>query len=219
MPDHYYTASPASEHAPLEFDTVYRGHALRFETDRGVFSRLELDRGTEILLAALPEGLRGRVLDMGCGYGALGVSLAKASPACSLTMADINERAVSLADRNAARNGVAAETLQSDGFAVLNGRQFDCVVTNPPIRAGKSVIYRMFADAAAALAGGGTLWLVIRKQQGAPSALRYLQTQFAEVTVVTRDAGYWVLRCAAPLPPGAAPVPPEETETEWESGD
>ena len=206
MPDHYFTPSPASGHEPVWLDTNYRGVALRFETDRGVFSRLELDRGTEILLNALPREIRGNVLDMGCGYGALGVSLARANPGCTLTMADINERAVSLAVENAKRNGVAAETLASDGFSALAGRRFDLIVSNPPIRAGKKVIYRMFADSAGALNENGALMIVIRKQQGAPSARAYLETLFSAVTMPFREAGYWVLRCERPLPgPGANP--------------
>ncbi len=200
MTDHYFTPAPQSEHKPAQFETSYRGHTLLFETDSGVFSCLALDRGTAILLDALPAKLAGAVLDMGCGYGALGVSLAAANPAVRLTMADINSRAVALAAANAARNWVAAETLVSDGYAALAGRTFDLIAVNPPIRAGKSVIYRMFADGALALAPGGAMVLVIRKQQGAPSAKTYLETLFARVAVVARDAGYWVIRCEAPLP-------------------
>ena len=198
MPDHYYTALPQSVHKPARFEVPYRGHTLLFETDSGVFSRLEMDRGTEILLHSLPQQLSGTVLDMGCGYGALGVTLAKANPGCKLTMADINERAVTLAALNAHENGVTAETLVSDGFSALGGRRFDWIVTNPPIRAGKKVIYRMFADSANALAPDGQVILVIRKQQGAPSAEAYLQTLFAQVERMDRASGYWILRCASP---------------------
>lgn len=199
MADHYFTASPQSGHKPASFETSYRGHTLLFETDSGVFSRLELDRGTEVLLNALPETVTGRVLDMGCGYGALGVSVAKANHGCTLTMADINERAVSLAAENAKRNGVEAETLQSDGFVKLAGRTFDLIATNPPIRAGKQVIYRLFADGAKALAEGGAMILVIRKQQGAPSAKTYLETLFGQVRIIERSGGFWVLWCETPL--------------------
>lgn len=199
MADHYFTASPQSEHKPVNFETSYRGHTLLFETDSGVFSRLELDRGTEVLLNALPASIEGRVLDMGCGYGALGVSLAKANPGCKLTMADINERAVSLAAENAKRNGVASETLQSDGFTGLAGQTFDLIATNPPIRAGKQVIYRIFADGAKAISENGAMVIVIRKQQGAPSAKAYLETLFRRVEIIDRSGGFWVLWCDAPI--------------------
>lgn len=199
MADHYYTPAPQSEHKPARFSAQYRGHTLLFETDSGVFSRLAMDRGTAVLLDALPDSLAGDALDMGCGYGALGLSLLSANPALRLTMADVNARAVALAAGNAALNALHAETLESDGFSALTGRRFALIVTNPPIRAGKALIYRLFANGATALAPGGVMYLVIRKQQGAPSAKAYLETLFAHVAVTARDAGYWVLRCDTPL--------------------
>ena len=198
MPDHYYTAQPQSEHRPATVETEYRGCRLTFETDSGVFSRLELDRGTEELLNVLPPDMAGRVLDLGCGYGVIGLSIGKRWPACEVTMTDVNERAVGLARKNAERNGVRAEALVSDGYAALGGRTFDAIVQNPPIRAGKAVIYQMFADGAAALRPGGALYLVIRKQQGAPSAAAYLHTLFARVDTLAKKGGYWMLRCEEP---------------------
>ncbi|MEG2186334.1 MAG: class I SAM-dependent methyltransferase [Clostridia bacterium] len=199
MPDHYYTAQPQSEHKPVSFDYEYRGQVLHFTTDSGVFSRTEIDRGTEVLLKALPQNLCGNVLDMGCGYGAIGVAIAKVWHECRVTMADINQRACELARENAAKNSVHAHVLESDGYARVMDRRFDVILQNPPIRAGKAVIYQMFADAAVCLAMGGSLWLVIRKQQGAPSAVSYLQTLFESVQAVEKKSGYWVLRCENPL--------------------
>ena len=107
-------------------------------------------------------------------------------------------RAAALAGRNLRMNGLANfEAVCGDGFSAVAGT-FDWILTNPPIRAGKAVIYRMFADGAASLLPGGRLWLVIRKQQGAPSAMNYLATLFDEVAVVEKKSGYWVLRCTAP---------------------
>ena len=197
--DHYYTAEPSSAHHPGEVRFCYGGREMVFATDSGVFSRRELDRGTEVLLAALPEAIDGPVLDMGCGYGAIGVAVGARWPELSVIMADVNRRACDLARENARRNGVDAEVLESDGYAALAGRRFATILQNPPIRAGKTVIYRMFADGAKSLLPGGQLFLVIRKQQGAPSAMSYLATLFAEVAAVEKKSGYWVLRCAAPL--------------------
>ena len=92
MNDHYFTPSPQSEHQPGRFETEFRGQQLTFDTDSGVFSRSGLDKGTEILLNALPEGMAGQVLDMGCGYGALGVSLAKGNPGLHLTMRSLGKQ-------------------------------------------------------------------------------------------------------------------------------
>ncbi len=193
MPDHYFTASPESAHKPFECQTEYRGQALTFETDAGVFSKDGLDKGTALLLDALPD-LKGDVLDMGCGWGAVGISVAKANPEARVTMADINSRAAELSRKNAKRNGVAARVLESDGFAALGDEQFDCILTNPPIRAGKQVIYDLFAKSAGHLHPGGSLYLVIRKQQGAPSALAFLNTIFPKVQVVEKGGGFWVIR-------------------------
>ncbi len=195
MADHYFTQTPESEHKPRTVDTLYRGHSLTFHTDSGVFSRTEIDKGSAVLLHMLPQTITGDVLDMGCGYGAIGVSLQKANPGTTLTMVDINDRAVALAQTNAKENGVSATVLQGDGFAAVKDQSFDLIVTNPPIRAGKQVIYRMFADAAKALRAGGQFILVIRKQQGAPSALNYLKTLFATVETVAKKGGFWVIRC------------------------
>ena len=193
--DHYYTAAPQSAHKPGEVCCTYRGHALRFATDSGVFSRTELDRGTEVLLDALPEDVAGDVLDMGCGYGVIGVAVGRQWPETRITMADINERACGLSRENARANGVEATVLQSDGYEKVLAERFDLILQNPPIRAGKAVIYQMFADASRCLRPGGELWLVIRKQQGAPSAMNYLRTLFENVEAVEKKSGFWVLRC------------------------
>ncbi len=198
MPDHYYTAQPSSAHKPAEVRFAYRGYALCFATDSGVFSRTELDRGTEILLNALPDRVQGDVLDMGCGYGAIGVAVGKHWRDARVTMADLNQRACALARENAAQNGVEATVVESDGYAALAGSRYDLILQNPPIRAGKAVIYRMFADGARSLKKGGEMWLVIRKQQGAPSAITYLRTLFGTVDTVEKKSGYWVLRCRQP---------------------
>ena len=199
MTDHYYSANPQSPHKPGQVETEYRGQRLTFGTDSGVFSRTELDRGTEILLDALPEAMTGSLLDLGCGWGVIGVTLGKVHPGLEITMADINQRACDLSVENAEKNGVAARVIVSDGYEQLEGLSFDYIVQNPPIRAGKSVIYGMFARGAEALREGGSLWLVIRKQQGAPSAQNYLLTLFGSVEIVNKEAGYWIFCCRNPL--------------------
>ena len=194
MPDYYYTASPQSAHENRHFRTVFLGRTLEFETDAGVFSKQHIDPGSELLCRSLPQTLCGDVLDMGCGWGAMTVRTLAAHPDVRMTMADINERALALAVRNVERNGMQAQALLSDGFAQVVG-EFDAVITNPPIRAGKAVIYRMIEEAKAHLRAGGALYLVIRKQQGAPSTLKFLKELYGDAEVVERDGGYWIIRC------------------------
>ena len=192
MPDHYYTEMPTSAHDERRIALRALGNDLTFITDAGVFSRDGLDRGTEVLLDALPT-LSGRVLDLGCGWGAVGVALGRRWPGLDIVMTDINSRAVELARRNLTENGVKATVVQGDGFAAVEGR-FDAIVTNPPIRAGKAVIYGLFAQARDHLKPDGALYVVIRKQQGAPSALKYLKEIYARAETVGRGSGFHVLR-------------------------
>ena len=198
MNDQYYTADPQSESKPVPCAFPYRGYGLNFMTDAGVFSKGELDVGSRLLLDALPA-LTGDVLDLGCGWGAIGVAIAKANRGARVVMADVNRRALGLAQENCVRNGVTAEVIESDGMSAVMGRRFAAVVTNPPIRAGKQVIYKMFADAAVSLKDGGALYLVIRKQQGAESCVKYLRTLFGSVEKLDKSGGFWVLKASEPV--------------------
>ena len=199
MNDHYYTREPRSESRPAECTFTYRGNSLVFQTDAGVFSRGEVDTGTGLLLGALPEQMNGEILDLGCGWGVIGISVAKAWPETRVTLADVNLRALELSRENAKRNRADVICAESDGFSAFAGKTFDAVITNPPIRAGKQVIYTMFSDAADHLAPEGALYLVIRKQQGAESCIRYLRSVFADVEKLDRSGGFWVLRASGKI--------------------
>lgn len=196
MNDHYYTREPASESRPAECAFTYRGIGMTFVTDAGVFSRGEVDNGTRALLEALPEEMAGEILDLGCGWGVIGISVARKWPEARVTMADVNLRALELARKNAEKNRAGVTCAESDGMEAFMGKAFDAVITNPPIRAGKQVIYKMFADAAECLKPGGALYLVIRKQQGAESCLKYLQTLYPRVEKLDRSGGFWVLKAS-----------------------
>jgi len=193
MSDHYYTAQPQSQSRPKPADYEYKGHPLYFTTDAGVFSRGEMDGGTDLLLKYLPP-LSGRVLDLGCGWGAIGISVKKANPDVDMILTDVNQRAVSLSRENAEKNHVQVRLACGDGFEAIPGMRFQFILTNPPIRAGKQTIYRLFEESLAHLAPGGSLVLVIRRQQGAESAIKYLQTLYAAVSVLKKSGGFWVIK-------------------------
>lgn len=192
MTDHYYSKNPEVAHDERSVIFEVLDQKIQCTTDAGVFSRDGLDMGTRVLIEALPP-LHGRVLDLGCGWGAVGCALGRAYPEIDLVLTDINERAVELARRNLADNRVSgALTVQGDGFQSIDGK-FDFIVFNPPIRTGKQVFYPLLQQAKEYLTDVGALYIVIRKQQGAESAEKYLQTLYPTVRRVAREKGYWVL--------------------------
>jgi len=195
LSDHYYTHRPGAAHDETSFDTTLRGMGFRFVTDAGVFSRDRVDFGSLLLIEAMRVGPADVVLDLGCGYGPIGAVAARLAPQGYIYMVDVNERAVELARRNLALNGIRnAEVRVSDGLVAVPGIVFDTILTNPPIRAGKQTVYRLLDEAYAALRPGGALWVVVQNKQGAPSMKRKLQELFGNVTDVARKAGYHVFR-------------------------
>jgi len=191
--EHYYTQKPQSSHNIKNITFLINGIKLEFYTDAGVFSKTKVDYGSEILIQSLPE-LSGRVLDLGCGYGAIGISLAKLNTKAQIAMADINERAVELAVRNIERNQIKnAYAFVSNGFKNIHD-QFNAIVCNPPIRAGKKVIYTLFEQSKDFLVPGGCLFIVIQKRQGAKSALEKLISIFGNCEVINKKGGYWILK-------------------------
>jgi len=195
MGSHYFDRKPEAAREPREIEARIRGVSLRLVTDSGVFSKSGVDYGTRLLIESLELPETGEFLDVGCGYGPIGLFAARLRPRLNVTMIDINERAVELANLNAARNGLRnAHVLQSDLFERIKGRTFSVIASNPPIRAGKRVVYRLFEEARELLPDGGGLWIVIRKQQGAPSALEKLRSLYRDVSEMAKSKGYRVYR-------------------------
>ncbi|MFC4778090.1 class I SAM-dependent methyltransferase [Paenibacillus sp. GCM10023252] len=195
MTDHYYAQSPGVKHDRHKLQVNIRGIDFTFMTDAGVFSKSGIDYGSRVLLDALELNGNERILDVGCGYGPIGLTAAKLAPQGHVTMVDINERAVALSRENAVRNGVShVEVLQSDALAAVADRRYDVILTNPPIRAGKAVVHRIFEESWSCLNPGGSLWVVIQKKQGAASAEDKLESLFEEVSEVTKDKGYRIYR-------------------------
>ncbi|WP_312117403.1 class I SAM-dependent methyltransferase [Brevibacillus reuszeri] len=195
MADHYYTNRPGAAHDEQQFSFVLREKELRFWTDAGVFSRDRIDFGSVLLIENMDIPSRARVLDVGCGYGPIGLTVAGLADQGQVTMIDVNERAVDLARRNAELNNVKnVEILVSDVYSSVQGKQFDIILTNPPIRAGKEIVHRIFTEGYELLAEGGEMWVVIQKKQGAPSALKKLEETYQEVIEVDRRKGYHIFR-------------------------
>lgn len=196
MADHYYSEKPQSESAPRTWHYQLRGKDYTFVSDIGVFSKKEVDFGTRLLVEAFQEpDIPGDLLDLGCGYGPIGISLADSYSNRHVYMVDINERAVMLAEQNAKRNHVSnIEVRQSDGLSQVGHHSFAAIVTNPPIRAGKKIVYQMYEDSFNALLKNGELWVVIQKKQGAPSTKEKLISLFGDVDVVAKSKGYFIFK-------------------------
>lgn len=196
MTNHYYSEKPELAHDFVEWDFELKGNRFHFVTDSGVFSRGTVDYGSRVLVAAfdetdLPEGA---ILDVGCGYGPIGLSLQKATGRL-VEMIDINQRAVDLAQRNATRNQITQVNIhQSNIYQDLQEAPYAAIVSNPPIRAGKNVVHEILTGAFEHLLVGGTLTIVIQKKQGAPSAKKKMTEVFGNCETVIKDKGYYILR-------------------------
>ncbi|HOM02974.1 MAG TPA: class I SAM-dependent methyltransferase [Acetivibrio sp.] len=191
--NHYYTQNPDAPHDISTIIYTVEDLTLKLNTDSGVFSKRRVDFGSDLLIRSIPP-VSGNILDIGCGYGVIGISLALLNPSSSVTMIDINERAVDLAMQNIRLNGVKnANVLVSDGFSNVSGK-FDAIVSNPPIRTGKKVIYPIFENSINFLNPGGSIYLVIQKKQGASSAINFLNTVYGNCEVINKKAGYWIIK-------------------------
>lgn len=194
---HYYSKQPNTRHHKQVHSASLRGEKLQFMTDSGVFSKTGVDYGSRVLIEAMELQTTDDVLDVGCGYGPIGLSAARLVTAGHVTMLDINERAIALAQHNAELNQINNVTImQSDLYVGLaqTDKKFDVILTNPPIRAGKQTVHRIFEEGKDWLKAGGTMWVVIQKKQGAPSAREKLEQLFDEVYEVTKDKGYRIFR-------------------------
>ena len=188
----YYAENPDAAHDIHELRVELLGEKMTFLTDAGVFSKKMVDFGSQLLLKCLEVDEGETVLDVGCGYGPLGLSLAKAY-GVQATMVDINNRALDLARQNAERNKVEATIFQSNIYEQVEGT-FDHVISNPPIRAGKQVVHEIIEKSKDFLEIGGDLTIVIQKKQGAPSAKSKMEDVFGNCEIVKKDKGYYILR-------------------------
>lgn len=183
----------ASHERDVSFDID--GKHITLTTDNGVFSKNKIDEGSFAFLKVIvPLRLSGNILDLGCGYGTIGLTVALTSVSARVELADVNLRALALCRRNAESLRVQdrVTVLQSDVYSNINEEKFDSILINPPIRAGKQVTYSMYEGAFERLNVGGSLYIVIRKAQGAPSASKYIESLFGNIKLLDRSKGYYI---------------------------
>jgi 16S rRNA (guanine1207-N2)-methyltransferase len=196
MSQHYYSRTQKVESDPKYWDYTLKNHLFRFKTDNGVFSKREVDFGSRLLIESfiMPE-VQGFVLDVGCGYGPIGLSIAKDNRERTVHMVDVNDRAIELAKENAQFNRIENIVIyESDRLLNVKESNFAAILTNPPIRAGKKTVHEIFEQSFEHLVPHGELWVVIQKKQGAPSALEKLNTLFSEVETIDKSKGYFIIK-------------------------
>lgn len=191
--NHYFTNEEVKSNLKKTVVKV-NDKLFNFYTDNGVFSKRGLDFGSRVLIdTLLDEQLFGNVLDVGCGYGVIGIILSSFFH-ISVDMIDVNKRAVHLANMNIKENKVKnVSAFHSNIYENVNCK-YNAIITNPPIRAGKDVVYKILFGAKDYLESGGVLYFVINKDQGAKSAIKDL-SEIAKVEVLKKHKGFFVIKC------------------------
>ncbi|MHA1144694.1 MAG: class I SAM-dependent methyltransferase [Candidatus Helarchaeota archaeon] len=190
--DHYFTESPSSDIKLFQIKCTLRNFPFSFTTSSGIFSPKRIDPGTALLIqnAIIPRN--GKILDIGTGYGVIGVVLATVCPKCRVLMTEINERAVWLAKENVRRSGVKnAAVLKSNFYNSIKETDFDLIISNPPLKLGHDPIFMFISESYKFLAQGGSLQLVIRKNH--VRIISHVSDVFSDVKVLASKKGYKVI--------------------------
>ncbi len=190
---HYFSNNENLPSKPKEINFKVKNQVYQFYTDNGVFSKKGLDFGTRLLLESIPfDKLTGPILDFGCGYGPIGIVISKET-GIKVDMIDINKRSLALAKKNALLNKANVNIFESDIYNNIS-EKYNYIVTNPPIRVGKKILYQILFEAKQHLNKNGELWLVVNKDQGAKSIIKDLEKEY-NVNVVNKSKGFFII-CA-----------------------
>lgn len=188
---HYFTNDETIKSEIKQIKVRLHNQSLSFYTDNGVFSKKGLDFGTRTLLESL-DTVSGDVLDLGCGYGPIGIYLKKQF-SVNVDMVDINKRSLDLAKKNAVLNEVDVHIIEGNGYENIN-KKYDCIITNPPIRVGKKILYSLLLDAKEHLKENGQLWFVIHKDQGAKTVAKDMEKTY-KVEIINKNKGFYIIKC------------------------
>ncbi|MFQ6087803.1 MAG: class I SAM-dependent methyltransferase [Candidatus Methanofastidiosia archaeon] len=189
--EHYFSRKPKAKHRLGRIGCTLRGKKFNFLTDSGVFSKDRIDFGSRFLLEVVEVLKSDEILDLGCGYGVLGIALADSCK--RVLMIDVNERACILAEINVRENGVMNAEVRLGSLEVVF-EKFDCILTNPPIKAGKKKIFELIEKSRKYLKKDGRFYLVARTKLGAKSLAKHMLKTFGNVETVAKKGGYRVFK-------------------------
>ncbi|HIP17284.1 MAG TPA: class I SAM-dependent methyltransferase [Methanothermococcus okinawensis] len=191
---HYFSEKPNSSSNERLIEAILRNKKFIFKTDSGIFSPKKVDKGTKILVDNLELDKKDIVLDVGCGYGVIGVAIA--DEVNSITMTDINRRALKLAEENVKINKLNNKNIsivQGNIYEGVNDKKYTKIISNPPIKVGKEVIHKIIREGKELLQDNGSIWVVIQTKHGAKSLAKYMEEVFGNVEIITIKGGYRVL--------------------------
>lgn len=192
--DHYFTNNENLKSEIKNLNYTYNEYDFTFLSDNGVFAKNHIDYGSKLLVETFLKhyAKEKKILDMGCGYGFMGLVIAKVTGA-DVTMVDVNKRAVHLTNRNIDNLKIAAKSFVSNIYENIT-EKYDVIITNPPIRAGKKVLLDILIGAKKYLSEDGSLWYVMRKDQGAKSMEKILNEHY-KVQLIEKDKGFYIYCC------------------------
>ncbi|WP_310526176.1 methyltransferase [Nocardioides sp.] len=191
--DHYFSADPAAPFTREAFEVEAWGHCFDLVSGSGVFSRGHLDHATAVLFRELEPPVQGQFLDLGCGYGAIGLAIARAVPLATVTAVDVNERALLLANENARAMGLDSRFVAALPAQIPSDMTFDEIWSNPPIRIGKAALHELLLLWLPRLRPDGRAIMVVGKFLGADSLQRWLGEQGWPTTRLASVKGFRVL--------------------------
>lgn len=195
--EHYFTNSQREEEDYFTFTDNFNNTKFTFHSCKGVFSNDKIDEGTKTLLHAVIKehpSLQGKVLDIGCGIGVIGIILQFTYKNLHLTMADINQTAVQLTKQNLQKHNLSATVIESNLYQSVTEKEFDFIITNPPIKAGKKTLWQFVSEGYHYLKDQGKIILVIRKKHGQESLFKFMQQTFGNCQILKRESGYYILQ-------------------------
>jgi len=194
MGDHYFSSSPKSEANYSLIRAKFFDKNFEFITASSIFSKRRIDTGTQLLIKSMILPEKGTILDIGCGYGAVGIAAASFNSKLQVYMTDINTRAISLTKKNIEKNKIInAKAQYGHLYEPVKDLKFDCILSNPPVSAGMETVKNIITQAPKNMQTGATFEMVIRSKIGAKTFPELFTNTFGNCTIISRESGFRVL--------------------------